>query len=98
MKRILLMVLKNLFFVPYGWFKLCWYAAHVDNYTEEERYAVLKYIDRRAIWGGNLEIEAHGVENNSSGMPGSLFGCSKKRSCRRTFSEAGVCLYEGIYY
>ena len=63
MKRILLMVLKNLFFVPYGWFKLCWCAAHVDNYTEEERYEVLKYIDRRAIWGGNLEIEAHGVEN-----------------------------------
>lgn len=63
MKRILLMVLKNLFFVPYGWFKLCWCAAHVDNYTEEERYEVLKYIDRRAIRGGNLEIEAHGVEN-----------------------------------
>ena len=62
MKRILLMVLKNLFFVPYGWFKLCWCAAHVDNYTEEERYEVLKYIDRRAIWGGNLD-EAHGVEN-----------------------------------
>ena len=41
------MVLKNLFFVPYGWFKLCWCAAHVDNYTEEERYEVLKYIDRR---------------------------------------------------
>ncbi len=63
MKRILLMVLKNFFFVPYGWFKLCWYASHVEKYTEEERYKVLKLIDRRAIWGGNLQIEAHGVEN-----------------------------------
>jgi 1-acyl-sn-glycerol-3-phosphate acyltransferase len=57
------MVLKNFFFVPFGWIKLCWYAAHVDRYTEEERYALLKYIDKRAVWGGNLEIEAHGVEN-----------------------------------
>ena len=57
------MVFKNLFFVPYGWFKLCWYAAHVDRYTEEERYELLKYIDRHAIWGGNLNIEAHGTEN-----------------------------------
>lgn len=63
MKRILLMVLKNFFFVPYGWFKLCWYASHVDRYTEEERYAMLKYIDKRAVWGGNLTIEAHGLEN-----------------------------------
>lgn len=63
MKRILLMVLKNFFFVPYGWIKLCWYASHVDKYTEEERYKVLKLIDKRAIWGGNLQIEAHGVEN-----------------------------------
>jgi 1-acyl-sn-glycerol-3-phosphate acyltransferase len=63
MKRIILMVLKNFFFVPFGWIKLCWYAAHVDRYTEEERYALLKYIDKRAVWGGNLEIEAHGVEN-----------------------------------
>lgn len=63
MKRILLMVFKNFIFVPYAWFKLCWYASHVDRYTEEERYELLKYIDRHAIWGGNLNIEAHGTEN-----------------------------------
>lgn len=38
MKRILLMVLRNLWFVPYGWFKLCYTAVHVEKYTEEERY------------------------------------------------------------
>lgn len=63
MKRILFMVLRNLFLVPYGWFKLCWYAAHVDKYTEEQRYALLKFIDRRANWGGRITIDAHGVEN-----------------------------------
>ena len=44
MKRILFMVLRNLIFVPYGWFKLCYYARHVEKYTEEERYAMLKNI------------------------------------------------------
>ena len=63
MKRILFMVLRNLIFVPYGWFKLCYYARHVEKYTEEERYAMLKYIDRRANWGGRITIDAHGVEN-----------------------------------
>ena len=63
MKRILLMVLRNLFFVPYGWIKLCWYASHVDRYTEEERYRLLQYVDHRAIRGGNLKIDAHGLEN-----------------------------------
>lgn len=63
MKRIILMVLRNLFFVPYGWFKLCWYASHVEHYSEEERYKFLQYVDHKAIRGGNLLIDAHGVEN-----------------------------------
>ena len=36
MKRIIMMVLRNLPFIPMAWFKLCWYASHVDNYTEGE--------------------------------------------------------------
>lgn len=62
MKRILMMVFKNFFFVPFGWIRLCWYASHVDNYTEEQRYAMLKYIVKRANWGGNITIDSHGVE------------------------------------
>lgn len=57
------MVLRNLIFVPYGWIKLCYTASHVDKYTEEERYAVLKMIDRRANWGGRITIDAYGEEN-----------------------------------
>ena len=63
MKRILFMVLRNILFVPYGWCKLCYYAGHVEKYTEEQRYALLKYIVRRANWGGRITIDAHGTEN-----------------------------------
>ena len=63
MKRIIVMVLKNIIFVPYFWIMLNWYAAHVDKYTEEQRYAMLKKIDHAANRGGNLHIDGHGVEN-----------------------------------
>lgn len=63
MKRILFMVLRNLFYVPFGWFRLCHCAKHADEYTEEERYEVIKDIDRHANWGGRITIDAHGVEN-----------------------------------
>ena len=63
MKRILLMVAYNILLVPYMWFKLCYYASHVDKYTEEERYKVLRFIDSRAIKGGRVTIDVHGQEN-----------------------------------
>lgn len=50
-------------FVPYGWFKLCWYASHAERYSEEQRYQLLKYVDNRAVKGGNLVIDGHGMEN-----------------------------------
>lgn len=63
MKRILLMVAYNILIVPYYWFKLCYYASHVDKYTEEERYKLLRFIDNRAITGGRIQIDVHGAEN-----------------------------------
>ena len=45
------------------WFKLCYYASHVDKYTEEQRYKVLRFIDNRAIKGGRVKIDVHGQEN-----------------------------------
>ena len=57
------MVLKNILFVPWGWFMLNRYAANVDNYTEGERYALLKKIDQRANKGGNITVQSYGVEN-----------------------------------
>ena len=63
MKRIIIMVLKNILLVPYMWFKLNYYASHVDKYTEEERYHMLRFITRRANWGGRVTIQAYGQEN-----------------------------------
>ncbi len=63
MKRILLMVFRNFFQVPYYWFKLCYYASHVEKFTELERYELLKTIVKKANRGGNVTIETHGLEN-----------------------------------
>jgi len=57
------MVLRNILYVPFGWIRLCYYASHVDKYTDEERYALIRYIDRRANIGGRITIDVHGVEN-----------------------------------
>lgn len=63
MKRIVMMVLRNLIFVPFMWIKLCYHASHVDKYTEWEHWKMLKFIVRRANKGGNVKIDVHGVEN-----------------------------------
>lgn len=63
MKRILMMVFRNILLVPYMWIKLCYHASHVDKYTEEEHYKMLQYITYRANKGGNVIIDVHGQEN-----------------------------------
>ena len=63
MKRILMMVLRNLYMVPYGWVRLCYRAAHVDKYSEEDMYAFLRWIDLHANRGGRVHIDAYGREN-----------------------------------
>lgn len=63
MKRILLMVIRNILLVPGMWIKLCYHASHVDKYTEEEHYKMLRFITHRANKGGNVAIDVHGVEN-----------------------------------
>lgn len=72
MKRIILMVLRNLYYVPYGASRLWYYASHVDKYTEEERYALLKEIDRHANRGGGITIQYSGEENLPQ-EPGFMF-------------------------
>ena len=62
MKRILMMIFRNIFVVPAAWIKLCWYAAHTEKYEEEVKYKHLKYIVHRANKGGNIEIDVHGQE------------------------------------
>lgn len=63
MKRIIWMVLMNLWYVPYGIVRLLRMSAHPERYSLEERYALIKQIDNRAIKGGRVEIDGHGLEN-----------------------------------
>ena len=58
-----MMVFRNLFLVPCMWIRLCYHASHVDKYKEEQHYELLKYITHRANKGGNVTIDAYGVEN-----------------------------------
>lgn len=63
MKRILLMVLRNLVRLPGLLMKLWKYSSNVDKYTDEERNKFLKYIVHIANKGGNVKIKSYGVEN-----------------------------------
>ena len=63
MKRILFMILKNIVRVPGMLVRLLRCAAHVDKYTEEERNDLLREIIGHANRGGNVTIEATGVEH-----------------------------------
>lgn len=63
MRRIIMMVIRNILLVPFMWFKLCYYASHVDKYSDQEHYKMLKFIDHRANKGGNVHIDIHGTEN-----------------------------------
>ena len=57
------MVLKNLHIVPGAWWKLCRYAKHPERYEEARMYQHIQYILRRAIRGGNIDLQVSGVEN-----------------------------------
>ena len=63
MKRILLMVIRNIVLVLPMWIRLCYHAAHPDKYTEQEHFKMLEFIDHRANKAGNVEIVASGIEN-----------------------------------
>ena len=63
MKRILLMVIRNIVLVLPMWIRLCYHAAHPDKYTEQEHFKMLKFIDHRANKAGHVEIVASGIEN-----------------------------------
>ena len=63
MERILMMVFRNIFRVPFLWIKLCYMAAHPDKYTDEQHNALCKEIVKRANIGGNVIIKTSGQEN-----------------------------------
>lgn len=63
MRRILLMVWKNLMFCPYWIWQLCTYSRKQDDHTEKERFALIKKITIHANRGGRVTIQSTGQEN-----------------------------------
>ena len=63
MNRIVMMVLRNLHRVPGAWIKLCRYANHTEDYPEAEKWKHIQYILKRAIIGGNVDLQVTGLEN-----------------------------------
>lgn len=63
MKRIVIMVLRNILFLPWWFIQLLWYGRENDRHTEEERFAILKKIVLHANKSGRVTIKAEGLEN-----------------------------------
>lgn len=63
MNRIVLMVLRNFWKVPGLFIKLCRYAKHPDNYSEQEKWDHIHLILSTAVKSGNLDLQVTGVEN-----------------------------------
>lgn len=63
MNRIIVMVIRNWYYVPFKWIKLCWYAAHADKYTDDEHNLLLRDIVKHANKGGSVTIKVTGREN-----------------------------------
>jgi 1-acyl-sn-glycerol-3-phosphate acyltransferase len=63
MKRIALMIVKNLFHIP-GWFcKICKMGREDDIHTEQERYDFLRSVIKKANKSGRVTVSVYGAEN-----------------------------------
>ena len=63
MNRIAMIILKNLFRIPPAYFKLRRFAKHPDRYTEEEKWAHIRYILDFVVASANVDLTVTGVEN-----------------------------------
>lgn len=63
MNRIVLMVLRNFWKVPGLFIKLCRYAKHPDDYSEQEKWNHIHLIMSTAVKSGNLDLQVTCVEN-----------------------------------
>lgn len=63
MRRIVMMIVRNLLFIPYFGIKLLLYARENDKTQEQIKYDFLRKIVYRANKGGNVELVCTGQEN-----------------------------------
>ena len=94
MKRIILIVLRNLYRIPYGWVRLCKYARNPDRYSEEQRYSLIREIAKWIVLGGKINLEVYGEEHipQENGFmifpnhQGLFDGFAIARACKTPFS------------
>ena len=69
--RIARMILFNWWRVPGAFTKLWHFAGHTDQYPTKEKYDHIQYMMKRAILGGNVNVEVFG-EDHLPKKPGFL--------------------------
>lgn len=62
MNRIAYMALRLFLKTPYYVFKIWWYGK-TNKHSEEENFALLKYVTHKAIVAGKVHIDTYGLEN-----------------------------------
>ncbi|MBR4026562.1 MAG: 1-acyl-sn-glycerol-3-phosphate acyltransferase [Lachnospiraceae bacterium] len=63
MNRLVLMVARNFWKVPWAYAKLCNYAKHTEKYSKEKKYSHIQYIMKMAVKSGNIDLKIYGKEN-----------------------------------
>lgn len=63
MKRICLMVIRNIIMVPYWYLKLCYYAWNSKKVSEEKKLFLFREIVENANRGGNVTVHSYGIEH-----------------------------------
>lgn len=56
------MIFSNILVVPYWFLKICIYGNN-DKYSEEKKYALLKYAVTRANKAGRVIVQSYGLDN-----------------------------------
>lgn len=67
-KRLIMMMLRNIIYLPYAFINLLRYAEN-DKISEEKKYKLIRLIGNRGCKCGNVNIHGYGFENlpNESG-------------------------------
>lgn len=61
-KRLILMMLRNFFYLPYVFVQLLRYAKN-DKISEEKKYKLIRLIGNRGCKCGNVNVHGYGLEN-----------------------------------
>ena len=63
MRRIALMVLRNLFVFPFWLYHITKYGNHFEKYDANTRYSYLRKVTKRANKSGRIKVVCDGLEN-----------------------------------